>query len=307
VSLEPVGFVELPGGTNSGFDHADTLLRPEPSRMYVAHTATNAVDVIECRTNTYLRSLGDLPGVAGLLIDSDRDLLFTSDRAAARVSVFRASDESLLTQVTVGPRPNGLAFDTRRRHLYAFNLGEPAGTACTASVVAIDKGSVVRTILLPGRPRWAIYAPAMDLVFVNIQDPAIIMMIDGETMAEKGRIEVGAAGPHGLGLSDGRLFCAADGAALAIVDELTDRPRVAKQLPLRGAPDVVMVDDRRHRLFIAIGSPGVVTLFDTDRLEEIETIETEEGAHTIGWDAVTAQLYAFAPKRGGALVYRLAR
>jgi hypothetical protein len=44
-------------------------------------------------------------------------------------------------------------------------------------------------------------------------------------------------------------------------------------------------------------------VFDTERLEEIGTVETEEGAHTIGWDPVTAQLYAFAPRRGGALVF----
>jgi hypothetical protein len=36
------------------------------------------------------------------------ELLFTSDRGAARVSVFRCSDERLLGQVEVGPHPNGL-------------------------------------------------------------------------------------------------------------------------------------------------------------------------------------------------------
>jgi len=73
VSLELSGFIPLPGGERSGFDHADTYLDRAGSRIYVAHTAMNAVDVIDCRTNTYLRSLPDLPGVAGVLIDGDRD------------------------------------------------------------------------------------------------------------------------------------------------------------------------------------------------------------------------------------------
>ena len=47
-----------------------------------------------------------------------------------------------------------------------------------------------------------------------------------------------------------------------------------------------------------------MTVFDTERLDEVETIETEPGAHTIGWDPATAQLYAFAPRRGGALVFK---
>ena len=56
-----------------------------------------------------LRALPDTrPGVAGVLIDSAADLLFTSDRAAYRVSVYRCSDEALLGQVGVGSHPNGL-------------------------------------------------------------------------------------------------------------------------------------------------------------------------------------------------------
>jgi DNA-binding beta-propeller fold protein YncE len=304
VSLAPVGFIELPGGQRTGFDHADTYLDRAGSRLYVAHTATNAIDVIDCRRNVYLRSLPGLPGVAGVLVDSERDLLFSSDRAAARVSVFRCSDETLLAQVAVGPRPNGLAFDTWRRRVYSFNLGEPLGTDCTASVISVDERRVIETIVLLGRPRWAVFDRSSDTVYVNIQDPAVIMAIDAGGPIDAGRIDVGAAGPHGLAFAGGRLFCAADGGELVVVGWLLGGPRVEKRLPLRGAPDVVMYDERRQRLYVAIGSPGVVTVFDTGRLEETETVETEEGAHTIGWDPATAQLYAFGPQRGGALVFK---
>jgi len=298
VTLAPIGFIALPGGEGTGFDHADTYLDPAGSRLYVAHTAQNAVDVIDCRHDAYLRSLPDLPGVAGVLIDTEHDLLFTSDRAAARVSIFRCSDEKLIARVAVGPRPNGLAFDPRRGHLYSFNLGEPPGTDCTASVVSVRDGRVLKTIALPGRPRWAIFDPGTDRVWANIQQPAIIVAIDGETQGESARIDVGANGPHGLALAGGRLFCAADGSELVVLDG----PTVTKRLPLRGAPDVLMYDDRRSRLYVAVGDPGVVTSFETTRLVELETIVTEPGAHTIGWDPATAKLYVFAPQRGGAIV-----
>jgi DNA-binding beta-propeller fold protein YncE len=296
VSLEAVGFVRLPGGERTAFDHADTYL----GRVYVAHTATDAVDVIDCRSNTYLRSLSGLAGVAGVLIDADRDLLFTSDRAAARVSIFRCSDEALLARIDVGPRPNGLAFDPERRWLYSFNLGEPPGTNCTASVISVGDRRVIRTIGLPGRPRWAVFDQVSDRVFVAIQSPAILLAIDPGTLAESSRIEVGADGPHGLALSGRRLFCAADAGELVVIDGMS----VAKRLPLRGAPDVVMHDQPGQRLYVAIGSPGTVTVFDTRTLTEIGSITTELGAHTIGWDPATAQLYVFAPQSGGALVFK---
>ena len=303
MSLKAVGFIELPGDKPTGFDHADTYVDATGARMYVAHTATNAVDVIDCRRSAFLRSLPALPGVAGVLIDSERDLLFTSDRGAARVSVFRCSDEVPLLQVDVGPRPNGLAFDTRRRHLYSFNLGEPLGTDPSASVVSLDERRVLATIRLPGRPRWAVFDRSTDSVYVNIQRPAVILVIDAGALTESGRIEVGADGPHGLSLARGRLFCAADAGELVVIDSLANGRRVIKRLPLRGAPDVVMHDDRSQRLYVAMGSPGVVSVFDTQSLTEVETVETERGAHTIGWDPTTAQLYVFAPQRGGALVF----
>ena len=70
------------------------------------------------------------------------DLLFTSDREAARVSVFRCSDEQLLGRVAVGPHPNGLAYDRTPPPPVRFNLGEPLGENCTASVVDLDHRSV---------------------------------------------------------------------------------------------------------------------------------------------------------------------
>ncbi len=303
MSLEPVGFIELPGGERTGFDHADTYLDRAGSRLYVAHTATNAIDVIDCRSNAYLRSLPDLPGVAGVLIDTELDLLCTSDRAAARVGIFRSSNETLLARIAVGPRPNGLAFDTRRNHLYSFNIGEPAGTSCTASVIALAERRVVATIALPGRPRWAVFDRSTDAVYVNIQDLAVILAIDAGAMTESCPIEIGASGPHGLALLGARLFCAADGAELTVIDPVANSPRVVRRLPLRGAPDVLMLDGSRRRLYVAIGDPGVVSVFDTERFEEQETIAKELGAHTIGWDPATPQLYAFAPQRGGALVF----
>ncbi len=78
---------------------------------------------------------------------------------------------------------------------------------------------------------------------------------------------------------------------------------MTRRLPLRGVPDVVWHAGVRPFLYVAIGTPGVVTVIDTDRLVEVETIETAPGAHTLGWDPRTRRLYVFAPDRGAALVF----
>jgi hypothetical protein len=111
--LTRASFIPIPPGKNPGFDHADfyRCQSPAVSRLYVAHTGADRIEVIDCLSNSYLRSLPDVPGVAGILIDSEQDFLFSSDRGCARVSIYRCSDETVLGRVGVGDRPNGLAYD----------------------------------------------------------------------------------------------------------------------------------------------------------------------------------------------------
>lgn len=299
MSLVRTGFIPIPPGAKPGFDHAD-VYRPL-RRMYVAHTGGDLVEVLDCETRGYLRALPvELPGVAGVLVDEQHDLLFSSDRAAARVSVFRCSDEQLLGQVDVGPHPNGLAYDRSRGRLYSFNLGEPIGENCTASVVDLQTMEAVAELELPGRPRWALYDSERDFVYANIREPAAITVIDCAQVAVAGSLAVPAAGPHGLWLDRGRLFCAADEGVLVVLDRDGE---VLARLPLPGTPDVVMFDPDLRRAYVAIGDPGVVCSFDSERLEPLETIETESGAHTCGWDPDGGCLYVFCPESGGALVF----
>jgi len=295
MTLVRSGFIPIPPGATPGFDHADVYhdRTTGTTRLYVAHTGANRIDVIDCVTNTYLGSLPDLPGVAGVLIDSDQNLLFSSDRGCARISVYRCSDEALLGRVAVGPRPNGLAYDPIRRQLFAFNLGDPPGQNCTASVVALDTMQVVATLPLPGRPRWAVYDAATDSVYANIRVPAQIVVINAAHLAITRSLDVPADGPHGLAIAGERLFCAADGAALVTLHR--DTGAILKTLPLPGEPDVVMYDPALERLYIAIGTPGVICVVDTARLELLETVPTELGAHTIGANPVHHTLYAFLP------------
>lgn len=300
MTLVRAGFIDVPPGTTPGFDHADVYRAGR--RMYVAHPGADRVNVLDCDKRQFLCSLRDLRGVAGVLIDQRGELLFTSDRAAAQVSIFRCSDEQLLGQVAVAPHPNGLAYDTTRRRLYSFNLGEPLGENCTASIVDVDSLQVIAELALPGRPRWAVYDDQRDVVYANIREPAEIAVIDCAQAEITRALTVPAGGPHGLWLDRGQLFCAADEGALIVLDR--DRGEVLEQLPLPGVPDVIMLDPDLQRLYVAIGEPGVVCAFSSHPLAHLETIETEPGAHTCGWDEDDRCLYVFCPGSGGAMVFQ---
>jgi DNA-binding beta-propeller fold protein YncE len=298
VGLSRTGFVSVPAGAEPGFDHADCY---RGERIYVAHTGADRIDVIDVAERRYLRSLNGLPGVAGVLVHEEQDLLFSSDRGCARVSVWRCSDEQPIARIGVGAHPNGLAYDPARRRLHAFNLGDPPGHDPTLSVVDLDTARVVATLPLPGRPRWAMYDATRDVVFANISDPPQILAIGADRLEVERAIDVPVAGPHGLAVDRGRLHCAADGGAVVVLD--ADSGRVEATLPLPGVPDVVWHDPDRARLYVAVGDPGSVSVFDTAELTHVETVATEPGAYTTAWSAATRELFVFAPHSMGAAVY----
>jgi DNA-binding beta-propeller fold protein YncE len=302
VTLTRVGFIPLPPGKESGFDHADVYRgQLSTARLYVAHTGADRIEVIDCLSNSHLRSLPDTPGVAGILIDNQQNLLFSSDRGCARSSIYRCSDETLLGRVQVGERPNGLAYDPVRHHLFVFSIGDPPGVNCTVSVIEVDEMRVIATIPLPGRPRWAVYDPASEHVYANIQKPAEIVVLSATELQIKGAFKVPVAGPHGLVIAGERLFCAADGEALVALHR--DTGAVLGSVALPGEPDVVMHDPALARLYVAIGSPGVISVIDDHRLETLQTVSTESGAHTIGWNPDIRTLYAFLSASSGAAVF----
>jgi DNA-binding beta-propeller fold protein YncE len=302
MALRRVGFIPIPPGRQPGFDHADVYRRgaPAASRLYLAHTGADRIEVIDCLSNSYLHSLPDVPGVAGILIDSEQDLLFSSGRGCARVSIYRCSDEKPVGRIPVGDRPNGLAYDPVRRRLFVFNIGEPPGVNCTLSVLSIDEMRVIATIPLPGRTRWAVYDPTTEHVYANIQQPPEIVVVDATELQITRAFEIPISGPHGMAIAGERLFCAADGGELIALNR--DTGTLLGSVALPGEPDVIMYDAELARLYVATGSPGVISVVD-ERLEKVEVVPSEAGAHTIAWNPDTRKLYAFLPASGGAAVF----
>lgn len=304
-TLEHLGYIALPASTrHGGFDHA--AVHRGKAQLYVAHTANDAVDVIDCAGDRYLRSLAGLTGVAGVLVAERQDLFFTSNRGENSVGIFCALTHEELARVAVGVRPNGLAHDSRRNRLLAANVGDPAQPrSFTASLVGVERRERIAEIPMPGRTRWAVYDARRDVFLINIAEPARIVVVSGaDPVRIAATYDVPAAGPHGLDLDPERgwLFCACDAARLVALDAATGR--VLQELELSGTPDVVFFNQARAHLYVAIGDPGAIDVFDTAAMRRIESVPTERGAHTIGFDPDRNKVYAFLPETHRAAVYR---
>jgi DNA-binding beta-propeller fold protein YncE len=272
----------------------------------VAHTANDALDVIDTKAGRYVRSISGLIGVAGALVDEGQDLVFTSNRGESSVGIFSPLSEDDVTKVTVGVRPNGLAYDPDRRLLLSANIGDP-GTQQPPSVTLVNVRSRrhLSTTPMPGRTRWTIFDPELRVFFVNIAEPFQIVVVDPELPAPVTRvIDVPARGPHGLELdsSGRRLLCACDEGKLVSLDSRSGE--VLGTLDLTGAPDVVFLNHALGRLYVAIGDPGVIDVIDIAAWKTREVVPTERGAHTLAHDEGAQRVYAFLPQTHRASVFQ---
>lgn len=302
--LQHLGFVELPPHAgDGGFDHA--AVHEPTGRVYVAHTANDAVDVIDVEAQRWVGSIGGLKAVAGALV-VDPGVVFTSNRGDDSVGIIQIGERDRVEKVAVGVRPNGLAYDPGRRRLLAAHVGDPAVPGSfTVSIVDVHARKRVADLPVAGRTRWTVYDPVADVFHVNIAAPPQIVVVEAKDPVHVQRVvPIPQAGPHGLDLDAERrrLFCACDAGVLLEVH--ADSGEVLTRESIAGVPDVVFFNKRLRRLYVAIGEPGVIEVFDTAPLRRHEIVATEVGAHTLSFDARRDIVCAFLPGSHRAAVYR---
>jgi len=169
----------------------------------------------------------------------------------------------------------------------------------------MDQKAVTGTVVLPGRPRWAVYDEVKAAFYVNIADPPLIVGIDANHPSEiRETFAIPSKGPHGLDLDSRarQLFCACDEGKLVAVHLDTGEVRLIGNLS--GPPDVIFFNSALRRVYVAVGSPGVVDVLDVGRMKVLETVPTEKGAHTLAFDHRKNKVYALLPATHRAAVFQ---
>lgn len=291
------GRVPLPRHASGGFDHGD--VHTPTGRVFVAHTANGTVEVIDGEHLALERTLAGCPEASGALCTANEPgMVFAAARGAGNVLVIDPLTLDVLNRVSVGPRPNGLAWDASRGQLLVADVQDN-----DARLVGPLSGDCLVVAQLPGRPRWCVYDAARNRFLVNIREPAVVVALAGGSLEHVASVDGLPAGPHGLDLDKRgeRALVACDAGVVVVLDLTSDR-EIAR-VPIAGEPDAVWYNAAADRAYVAIGRPGVVDVIDGQTLSLAEEVSTEDGAHTTAFDAQRQQLYVFLPGRCEAAVY----
>jgi DNA-binding beta-propeller fold protein YncE len=291
------GYVDLPPPTGDGtseFDHGD--VHRSTGHVFVAHTAANTVEIVDGLTERHLMTIAGCPEGSGVLCAQEEGIVFSASRGAGKALVIEAGSGRTLREITVGPRPNGLAWDKQRKRLLVADVQEnQARLLATVGPTWDSSWQTDRVVSLPGRPRWCVYDAPHSRFLVNIREPACVAVLAAVSGEQIALWPVSAAGPHGLDLDGdgGRAFVACD-AGVALALDLEDGREVG-QVAIAGAPDAIWYNARHERLYVAIEAPGVVDVINTQTMTLEEEVVTERGAHTTAFDPDRQRLYVFLP------------
>ncbi len=266
--------------------------------MYIAHTANNTVEVVDGNRMAHAVTIPGCPEASGVLCAQSEGLVFAASRGEGKVLVIDVGTDRKKREISAGSRPNGLAWDSTRRHLLVADVKDNK-----ARLFDPSSGAELRSLALRGRPRWCLYDGKLDVFLVNVRDPPGVALISPETMSEKRFVPVSVPGPHGLESIEGagRAFVACDGKSLVALDFL--KGKEIASVPLSGEPDVLWLNPVMGHLYCAIGEPGVIDVIDTRTLSISGKVTTEEGAHTLTFDSTTQRLYSLLPNANCVAAY----
>jgi DNA-binding beta-propeller fold protein YncE len=297
--LQLRGYIAIPPHAPSEFDHGDVLL--SSGRVFVAHTAANMVEILDGERLSHVATVQGCAQGSGLLCAQEAGLVFAAARGAGKLLVIEATTGAVLREISVGPCPNGLAWDPGHRRLLVADVQDNTTRLIDLSADAAPTALAAES--LPGRPRWAAYDAHDDRFLVNIRDPACVAVLAAETAATLAQWLVSSAGPHGMDLDRAgrRAFIACDGGMVVALDLATGRE--VAQVAIAGVPDATWYNPRRERLYVAIAEPGVVDVVDTRAMAVVQRLETEAGAHTTAYDDTRQRLYVFLPQTCRAVAY----
>jgi DNA-binding beta-propeller fold protein YncE len=289
VALHLVGELSLPAHSGAGgFDHGD--VHQASGRVFVAHTGNGTIEVIDGGQLRHLATIPDCPESSGVICPPSTDLVVAAARGTGDVVFIDPERPWLRSRVSVGGRPNGLAWDSRRQRVLVADV---AGDSLT--IVDPARGRIVATTSLPGRPRWTVYDAARDRFLVNIRNPAQVALVDAENCGVVGAWSVSSPGPHGLDLDSAgeRVLVACDGSDVFCLSSADGRE--VGRVKIAGEPDAIWFDATTDSLYVAVGSPGVVQVIDVRGMVLRETVVTEAGAKTTALDTHRRVLYVFRP------------
>jgi DNA-binding beta-propeller fold protein YncE len=278
-------------GGEGGWDY----LTIDPLSRHLFISRATHVIVIDADSGKPVGDIPDTPGVHGIALAPEFGRGFISNGHEGTVSIFDLKTLKTLNKVKAGENPDAILYDPSSKRVFAFN-----GRSHDATAIEAEKGAVVGTIKLDGKPEFAV-SDEKGEVFVNIEDKSELNVIDPNKLEVKSSWPLKPCEePSGLAIDrkNRRLFVGCDNKLMAVVD--AGNGRVITTLPIGEGVDANAFDSDTGYAFASCGE-GVLTVAhedSPDKFSVVENVATERGARTMALDPKTHEIFLVTAKFG---------
>jgi YVTN family beta-propeller protein len=284
--LKKVPLGAAPGG-GEYFDYI--TVDPAGRRLYLSHGTE--VQVLDADNYAVLGTIsGGLQRDHGVALVSDAGRGFITDGETGQVTMFDLKTLKTLGQIKADKDADFILYDPASKHIFTFN-----GTSKNSTVIDPEKGTVLATIPLGGAPEQAV-ADSKGTIYDNLEDTNEVIAIDSRALKVKSRWPVAPAGqPVSIAMDrkNQRLFVAGRNPKMLVMLDASSGKVIGPGFSIGDRVDNTSFDPDNGLVFAATRE-GTIHIFheDTpDKLSPVETVKTEFGAKTMGFDPKTHNLF----------------
>jgi DNA-binding beta-propeller fold protein YncE len=270
------------------------VLDPAAQRLFIAHT--HAVQVVDVSSGGIAGEIKGFGNAHGIALDDSGQMGYIADGPANQVKVFDRATLKVVASIATSPSPRALVLEPQSGLLFAVSA-TPLGPATQdkshapqvnvrspITLIDVQKREAIATLVLPGRPGFAV-ADTHGQVYVVLGDH--IARIDAQQVlaaAHDAPARAGQAGAQVMLYWDQRPR-PADG-----------RVRTFNLAPECHNPGGLAVDSAHDRIFAACGNMNMLVVNGMTG-EHVAALSIGPGAEAIGYDAARGLIFT---ANGGA-------
>ena len=282
--IKKVPLSAAPGG-GEYFDYVtvDSASR----RVYLSHGAE--VKVIDADNFSVLGTISGLKRCHGVAVLPELGKGFITDGDAGNVAVFDLKTLKITGRIKNAPDTDSIIYDPASKLIFTFN-GESKNTTAIDPV----KETVVKIVDMGGVVEYPV-ADGKGTIFDDNEEKNDVAVLDTHTFKIKARWPIApAGGPVGMAMDreHRRLFSAGRTPPFLVMMD-ADNGKILQSLPISGGVDANIFDAETGLLYVSTVE-GNIHIFHEDspeKLTEVQTVTTEFGAKTMGFDPKTHNLF----------------
>jgi len=277
------------GAAPAGKEYFDYITVDAPNRrVYLSHGSE--VLVVNADTGAVIGKISGLQRDHGIALVNDLGRGFISDGDAGKVVVFDLKTLKTIGSVKAAEDADCIVYDPASKRIFTLN-----GDAATATAIDPKGQKLIGAVELGGKPEFAA-ADGNGTLYANLEDKNEVVAIDTQALKVKSRWPVAPAGsPVSMAMDRAhrRLFIGTRDPKMLVVMN-ADTGKVVQTLPISAGADATVYDPESGNVFVSTRE-GKIHIFHADSpdlLSPVETVNTEVGAKTMGYDSKTHNLMA---------------